>query len=368
MDSKKDEDCLNKELDQLREKIDLIDERIVSLVNKRAKHVIKIGHHKQKGDSPLYRPVREQKIYQTLRKINKGPFSTEALLSVFREIMAGSIALEGGLTVAYLGPEASYTHMAAKKKFGDSIELFPVPSVPEIFEEVSNSNFTYGIVPVENSNEGMVTHTLDEFITSDLLIYSELFLNVSHCLLSTEKDKKKIKKVYSHRQSLGQCKHWLRANLPGIDLIETASNAKAAIMAKDEKGSAAIASSIASDLYGLRILSKRIQDLPNNVTRFLVIGQDHNPPSEDDKTTILCSIKDRPGALFELIEPFYRYNINMTKIESRPTKKQLWEYNFFIDFEGHFEGKKIQNLLEEIRSKTLMVKILGSYPKGHIVK
>ncbi len=351
-------------LNELRSKIDFLDSQLIELINKRSEFVIKIGKFKEKQESPLYRPVREQKIYDTIAKINKGPFKTESFLSVYREIMSGSLSLEGELSVAYLGPEATFTHLAAKKKFGSSVTLEPLSSIPEIFEKVENGKYTYGIVPIENSNEGMVTHTLDEFIDSELFIYSELFLNISHCLLSNAENILKIKKVYSHRQSLGQCKMWLMENMPNVELVETSSNAKAAIRAKSEMFSAAIASDISAELYELKILAKDIQDFSNNVTRFLIIGKDLNQISNNDKTSILCSIKDRPGALFEMIEPFYRHKINMTKIESRPTKKQLWEYNFFIDFIGHYQEPKVQQLLEELRSKALHVKFLGSYPKG----
>lgn len=354
----------NENLESLRKKIDNVDRDLIGLINERARYVIEIGRFKTKEDSPLYRPVREQKIYDKIAQLNQGPFKTESLLSVFREIMSGSISLEGEFSVAYLGPEATFTHMAAKKKFGDSLPLSPLSSIQEIFEKVDKGKFSYGIIPIENSNEGMVTHTLDEFVDSNLYIYSELFLNISHCLLSNAENLLNIKKIYSHRQSLGQCKMWLMENFHNVELIETSSNAKAAIMATNGTDSAAIASDISAELYGLKILAKDIQDYSDNVTRFLVIGKDQNPPSGNDKTSILCSIKDRHGALFELVEPFYRNKINMTKIESRPTRKQLWEYNFFIDFEGHYQETKVQELLNELRSRVLNVKFLGSYPKG----
>lgn len=351
-------------LNKLRQTIDRLDSELINIINSRAEVVLEIGQYKEEQETPIYRPVREQKVYEKIKEKNQGPFSTESLLSVFREIMSGSISLEGNLSVAYLGPEATFTHLAAKKKFGNSIPLQALTSIPEIFEYVAKGKYTYGIVPIENSNEGMVTHTLDEFIDSPLVIYSELFLHISHCLLSQQQNRAKIKAIYGHSQSLGQCKHWLAENLPRVDVVETSSNAKAALFARQSAESAAIASDIAAELYGLKIMACNIQDFPDNVTRFLVIGQDFNPPSHEDKTSILCSLKDRPGALYEMIEPFYRHGINMTKIESRPTKKQLWEYNFFIDFVGHFQDKQVADLLDELRSKTLNIKILGSYPKG----
>ncbi len=356
----------NPELEKMRSEIDSLDKKLIGLINDRAKIVLNIGKHKEAQESPIYRPVREQKVYEKISQINQGPFSTESLLSVFREIMSGSISLEGNLSVAYLGPEATFTHLAAKKKFGNSIRLVPESSIPEIFAKVETGKYTYGIVPIENSNEGMVTHTLDEFLNANVIIYSELFLQISHCLLSLEDSRTNIQQIFGHSQSLGQCKHWIMDNLPKVELVETSSNAKAAILARQELRSAAIASDIAAELYNLKILAHNIQDYPDNVTRFLVIGKDQNSPSQNDKTSIVCAIKDKPGALYELIEPFYRYKINMTKIESRPTKKQLWEYNFFIDFSGHCTDTSVLDLLEELRSKTLNLRVLGSYPKGLI--
>ncbi len=349
------------ELEKLRKEIDRLDLKIIQLLNKRAGLSSKIGRLKAKSKKSIYSPDRERFVYDRIEKENKGPLSNETLKSVYREIMSGSLALEKPIVIAYLGPPATFTHIAALKKFGSSVSYLPVNSITEVFTEVERGRVDYGVVPIENSIEGAVNHTLDMFMESDLKICSEISLEVSHNLLANCK-MSQIKKVYSNPQVFGQCRIWLEANLPNVELVEVSSTTKAAELAVKERGTAAIASSLAADCYGLNILARSIEDSAHNVTRFLVIGRVESNPTKRDKTSIMFSVKDRVGALHDMLVPFKKYGINLTKIESRPSKKKAWEYYFFVDMVGHYQDKNVKKALGELERGCTYFKILGSYP------
>ena len=277
--------------------------------------------------------------------------------------MSAALALEKPLTIAYLGPEATFTHLASISKFGASVSYISAATISEIFQAVDQKRADYGVVPVENSIEGAVTHSLDRFIDSDLKICSEILFEISHHLLS-HSPLKEIRRVYSNPQVFGQCRVWLETNLPRVELMETTSTTQAAQRAAREDGTAAIASKLAATLYNLPMVAQAIEDLAHNMTRFLVIGRELAAPTGRDKTSLLVSIKDKVGALYEMLTPIRRHRINMTKIESRPSKKKAWDYYFFIDFEGHVQDQKVKRMLEELEGKVRFLKILGSYPRA----
>lgn len=350
-------------INELRKKIDKIDENILELLNKRAEAAILIGEEKSKTRSNFHIPDREMEIIVRLTRINNGPFPNDSLKSVYREILSATLSLERPLTIAYLGPQATFTHLAAMNQFGSSAVYIPSDRLDTIFSEVEAGRADYGVVPVENSMEGVVTHTLDLFVDSNVHICGEILLEIHQNLLSRCKNMKEIKKIYSHPQPIAQCRLWLEGNLPKTPHYEVSSTAKAAEMAAKEKGAAAIASEAAAGLYGLTMLAKDIEDSKNNYTRFLIIGKIKRGRSGSDKTSILVSIKDRVGALYDILNPFAKSKINLTKIESRPLRKRAWEYVFFIDFEGHIEDKKVSDTVEKLKKDVLFLKILGSYPK-----
>ena len=351
-------------LKRLRSQVDSIDARILELLNKRAAVILKIGKAKGKSGQPAYVPDREKKVYDNIISKNKGPMPKESLKAVFREIMSGSLRLERPLKIAYLGPELTFTHLASMEKFGSSVDYIDCGTITDVFSEVEKSRADYGVVPIENSIEGAVNHTLDMFVDANLKICSEIYLEVSHSLLSIEKNKASIKRVYSKREVFGQCRLWLETNLPRVELKEVSSTARAAEIAAKEKGSACIASARAAEKYGLGILYNSIEDSEHNVTRFLVIGKNEAAPTGEDKTSLMFSVKDKAGALHDMLVPFKKYGINLTKIESRPSKVRAWEYYFFVDLEGHYRQAKIQRALCELKKSASYVKILGSYPIG----
>lgn len=351
------------EINKLREEINKIDDKILNLLNKRAKVAITIGRNKEKRGISVYMPHRERDVVNSLIKKNPGPLSSEVLKNIYREIISASLNIQKKLTIAYLGPEATYTHEAATKKFGLSSDYIPLINMKEIFSAVEKDIADFGVVPVENSTEGVITHTLDMFIESDVKICDEILLPISHYLLSMSK-KRAIKKVYSKDQALAQCSMWLQKNLPRVPLKEVYSTAQAVKLAAKEKFSAAIASQLASRLYNLPIVAKNIEDFSVNVTRFLVIGKEPGKPTGNDKVSLIFSLKDRVGALYSSLEPFYKHKINLTKIESRPSKIKLWEYYFFVDLEGHCEEKRVKKAIEELKPLCTFLKVLGSYPKG----
>ena len=353
------------DLKRLRKTVDSIDSRILALLNKRAKVILDIGKLKAKRHESVYVPDREKDVYDKLIAKNKGPLSKESIRAIFREVMSSALSLEKPLEIAYLGPELTFTHTAALKKFGSSVSYTGCETITDVFAEGEKGRADYGVVPIENSIEGAVNHTFDMFADSDVKICSEVFLEISHSLLSKDADKTRIVKVYSNPQVFGQCRLWLEANLPKIELVEVSSTAKAAEKASKEKGAACIANESASKRYALKVLYRSIEDSTHNVTRFLVIGKASGKPTKEDKTSIMLSVKDKVGALHDILVPFKRHGINLTKIESRPSKVRAWEYYFFVDMEGHYSERKVSRALEELRKETVYLKILGSYPAGN---
>lgn len=344
-----------------RKKIDSVDAKIVDLLNERAKLSFAIGKEKIRSHKELYSPAREKEVLKRVKALNKGPMTAEAFEAVYREIMSSSLSLEKSLRIAYLGPRASFTNLAAIKKFGSQVTYVPCNNFADIFQQVESGESDYGVVPIENSIEGAVTYTFDLLVDSDLKICSQILLEISHNLLS-KYPLDKIRKVYSNPQVFGQCRHWLFNNLPHADLIDVASTTKAAQIAAKEKNAACIASLLAADVYGLKVVKKDIEDLAHNITRFLVIANHDVPATGKDRTSILFSIKDKVGALHAMLTPFYKNNINLTKIESRPSKKKAWDYYFFVDFEGHRDDKKVKRALTQLEDMCKYLKILGSYP------
>ncbi len=352
------------DIQRYRKEIDRIDDEILRLLNERSKNVMEIGKIKKQSDREgnLHTPGREAEIVDRLMRQNRGPFPNEAIRPVYREIMSASLSLEGPQRVAYLGPRATFTHLACIQKFGESAQYVPVNSIKDVFNEVERGRANFGVVPIENSTEGVVNHTLDMFIDSNLLIYGEVLQEVSHHLLSKADRIEDVKKIYSHPHAIAQCRNWLEANLPHVPLAEVASTSRAAELCADEHSAAAIASDLAGQLYGLKVLKSRIEDNINNFTRFLVLSQKPPERTGKDKTSVMLSVKDKVGALYELLRPFASHGLNLTKIESRPSRRKAWEYLFFVDIEGHVEEERVKKALEEIKSRCLFLKILGSYP------
>jgi len=350
-------------LDKLRKKIDSLDAKLISLLNLRAEVTKEIGKIKMRTGKSIYAPEREMQVLRKIACLNKGPLKKGALEAIYREVMSASLALEKPLKIAYLGPQASFTNLAALKKFGSQVGYIAKNSIAEVFLEVERGVADYGVVPVENSIEGAVSHTLDILVDADLEICSQVILDVSHNLLANCA-KSKIRRVFSNPQVFGQCRIWLNKNLPNAELVDVSSTTRAAELVKKEKNSAAIASLLASKIYALKVLASGIEDSPHNITRFFVIGKNISKPTGHDKTSVLFSIKDKVGALYEMLLPFRKYGINLTKIESRPSKKKAWEYYFFIDIVGHFQDKLVKAALGELERKCNYLKILGSYPTG----
>lgn len=355
---------MNEDINQIREKIDRIDKEILKILNERVSLIEKITHIKKNSNLSYYDPSREKLIIERLKKINPGPLRNEDLEEIIYTIIKTCRNLEKPLKVAYLGPEGTFSHLAVLETFGKKVESLSTRSIEEVFSLVEKKIVDYGIVPIENSIEGVVTHTIDMFIESDLKIIAENLLRVHLYLVSKEKSIKKIKKIYSLPQPFAQCKIYIEEKFPDIEIIEAESTSAAAKKVKQIKNSAAIASKVAADLYGLNILDEKIEDNPHNFTRFLVINNEFAKETGNDKTSILFTIKDKIGALYDMLVPFKKYNINLTKIESRPTKKKPWEYIFFVDFEGYFTQPNVQNALKELEANAVFIKILGSYPKN----
>ena len=350
-------------LANLRKKIDVLDSKIVRLLNSRAELSKDIGRIKRKKGVDIYAPDRESEVYKRLGEKNKGPLSNDTLKAVFREVMSGTLSLEGPIKIAYLGPPATFTHLAALKKFGSSVKYLDCATISEVFGEVEKGRADYGVVPIENSIEGMVNHTLDMFIDSDLKICSEIILDISHNLLTKARKLSGIKAIYSNPQVFGQCRGWIEKNLPRAELVEVSSTTRAAELASKKTNCAAIGSLLAAKRYRLNILARSIQDSKHNVTRFLIVGRTIKVgPTRNDKTSILFSVRDKVGALHDILSPFKRYKINLTKIESRPSKMRAWEYYFFVDMEGHYLNDKVKKALNILKKDCTYFKVLGSYP------
>jgi chorismate mutase/prephenate dehydratase len=353
-----------KTIKNLRQEIDAIDDGILELLNRRAALVIEVGRLKSAKKDSFHVPSREREIYDRLTASNRGPFPNEGLRSVFREIISASLALEAPMKVAFFGPKATFTHQAAMQQFGLSAELVPQKSIPAVFEEVEKGRALYGVVPVENSTEGMVSHTLDMFMESELKVNAEVLLEIHHYLLSRTGRFDDIKKVYSHLQPIAQCRNWLAENLPNVPVVDVASTAVAAQIVNEDYTAAAIASELAASMYDLKIVRERIEDQVNNFTRFLVIGKKLADSSGADKTSLMFSVKDEVGILYRMLEPFANRGINLSKIESRPLKKKAWEYIFFLDLMGHINDPVIAEAVQELKHCCQFVKVLGSYPRA----
>ncbi|MDD5730471.1 MAG: prephenate dehydratase [Candidatus Omnitrophica bacterium] len=351
------------ELKNLRSQIDNIDARIVKLLNKRIGISSDIARVKKQTGKSVYSPDREREVLNKIKSLNQGQIPNEALEAIYREVMSASLSQGTSLNIAYLGPQATFSHLAALKRFGSQLNYIPCESIDEVFIEVEKGNADYGVVPIENSIEGAVNYTLDMFVDSDLKICAQIILDISHNLLANC-PKENIKRIYSVPQVLGQCRIWLQENLRHTELIEVSSTTRAAQIAAKQKGSACIASLLAAKIYKLNIIARNIEDSPHNVTRFFVIGKTDVPRTGRDKTSIMFSIKDHIGALHDMLIPFKKQKINLTKIESRPSKKKAWDYYFFVDLEGHREDPKVKKALEELETHCKFLKILGSYPLG----
>ena len=348
-----------------RTKIDRIDQEILELLNERARCVAEIGRLKDADQSNIYVASRELEIFERLESRHRGPFPREAIRNVFREIISASRSVERGVQVAYLGPEATYTHQAGIQQFGRMAEFVPTATIDEIFRVVEESRAEYGVVPIENSQEGVVSHTLDLFVESPLMISAEVHVPIHHNLLSKSGDLRRVRAVCSHPQALAQCRRWLELNLPEVPQYPTPSTALAAERATRSEETAAIASPVAGEIYGLQVVRSGIEDDASNTTRFLVVSREAPRRSSRDITSLLFSIqRDEVGALHRALTPFALHGVNLTRIESRPTRVRAWEYVFFCDFEGHVEDPKVAQAIEELRPCCDFVKVLGSYPRA----
>ena len=350
-------------LEPLRKQIDALDERIVELLNERARVVVQIGKVKQQHNSPIYAPDRERKVLDKVRKLNNGPLPDRCLEAVYRELMSGSFALEKPLRIGFLGPAGSFSHSAAVMKFGSSVDYVPLSDIPGVFEEVVRGHTDYGLVPVENSLHGGVIDTLDAFLSSSAKICAEVLMSVHHNLMS-KAPWDQVKTIYSKPEVFAQCRRWLSTVAKDRDVQPAASTSKAAEMASQQPGIGAIGSSLAGDIYGLHVLFENIEDNPDTVTRFFVIGREAARKTGEDKTAIMFTTAHKPGALAEVLDVFKENGINLTDIEKRPSKKVNWEYYFFIDAQGHADDPAMSSAIEEARQHCLQLTVLGSYPKA----
>lgn len=355
---------MDTDLSKLRHEIDALDDQIIELLNARAQCAIQVGKIKEVHAQRAYVPERERQVLDRLVKKSNGPLMPDSLRQIYKEVISASLALESPLEVSFLGPEATFTHEATKRHFGMSARLAARRTIPEVFEDVERDRSDYGVVPIENSTEGVVSHTLDSFVTSDLLISAEILLSVSHHLLNRNGTLGGITKVYSHPQALAQCRTWLAQNLPGVPLIDVSSTARAAQLAAEDSSAAAIASDLAASMYNLQIASSHLEDLKSNMTRFLVLGTEEAAPSGQDRTSVMFSLKNAPGILYTALAPFGRNGVDLSRIESRPSRKRAWEYVFFVDVEGHRLDSAVTEAIEELSEASVFMKVLGSYPRG----
>jgi chorismate mutase / prephenate dehydratase len=344
-----------------RKAIDQLDARIVNLLNQRTRHALEIGALKVKGGEEIYAPHREQAVLQRVCRVNRGPITDESLRQIYREIMSSALALQKSMTVAFLGPEATYTHQAALRRFGASLRYAAQRTIADVFTEVSRNRADYGVVPVENSSEGIVTSTLDMFVDSDLKIVSQIVLPIRHCLMSRA-PLRRIQKLFAHPQALAQCRGWVQTHLPEAETIETSSHARSAQLAAARRTAAAIANSLAAERYGLRIVQADIQDDSHNTTRFLVLGRQCSPPSGHDRTSLLFSIPNQVGSLDKVLAWFSKCRLNLTRIESRPSRRQSSESLIFADCDGHIQDVKVAKAIAALRDQGSFVMVLGSYP------
>jgi chorismate mutase/prephenate dehydratase len=350
-------------LDDIRRQIDTIDQELLGLLNRRADLVHEVGVVKKRDGLQIYAPEREEALLRRLISMNEGRLSETSIRAIYREIMSAALALEDDLKIAYLGPEGTWTHQAAVKKFGHSVSYSPQPNFSDVFDQVTRRKADYGVVPIENSTEGAVSHTLDLFVDSPLHICSQILLRIENCLMAAI-PRGEIRTLYSHPQVFGQCRSWIHKNFPNADLVEVSSTTKAAQIAQEQakQGAAALGGPLAAEIYGLDLLETNIQDRATNTTRFLVIGEKTCPPTGHDRTSILFAIHDRPGSLVKALQAFDNFHINLSKIESRPSKRKDWEYVFYVDLAGHCEDPQVAEALAELHQHCSMIKLLGSYP------
>lgn len=353
-------------LDELRKQIDKLDIELVRLLNQRAQVVVEIGKIKNLSDAPIYAPDREKTVLEKVLAANKGPLPDQCIQAIWRELMSGSFTLERPLRIAYLGPAGSFSHSAAVLKFGQSVDYEAVMDIRGIFEEVGKRHCDIGIVPVENSSGGTVIETFDAFIESDVMICAELYMAIHHNLLANCPIEK-VEKIYSKPEVFAQCRNWLAATFKQASTIGVASSAKAAQMAAEEPNTAAIGSRIAAELYGLKVQCENIEDVANNVTRFLIIAKEDTRPTGDDKTALLFSTAHKTGALADVLDVLKKYNVNLTNITSRPSKKRQWEYYFFVDCVGHKLDENVIKGLEESKQHCLQLSVLGSFPRSDAI-
>ena len=359
---------LKLDLEAVRARIDAVDAEIHRCLNERARLAQQVGISKAAGGRAVdfYRPEREAQVLRAARARNAGPLRDAEVVRLFREIMSACLAQQEPLKVAFLGPEGTFTQTAVLNHFGHSVRALPLASIDEVFHEVEAANADFGVVPIENSTEGTVNHTLDRFLSSPLKICGEVELRIRQHLMGTMSALSRIARVCSHPQSLAQCREWLDEHLPGIEQVPVSSNAEGARRARDEQGTAAIAGDTAAEVYGLQVLAAEIEDRADNTTRFLVLGRKLFSPSGEDRTTLLVSVlhTDAPGALYRLLEPLAKHRVSLTRIESRPSRRRKWDYVFFIDFEGHAQDKHIAAALAALKKRTSLCRILGSYPRA----
>lgn len=353
-------------LQAIRERIDALDAQLQTLINERASLAQEVAEVKLAAgeDAVFYRPEREAQVLRRVKERNQGPLPAEEVARLFREIMSACLALERPTTVAFLGPEGTFSHEAVLKHFGHSVKPVPLAAFDEVFREVEAGSADYAVVPVENSTEGAVNYTLDLLLKTPLQICGEVELRIHDHLMSKAPDLVSVKKVYSHSQSLAQCREWLDAHLPAVERIAVSSNAEAARLAAEEPDAAAVAGMSAAELYGLPILESNIEDDPNNTTRFLILGREPVPPSGEDKTALLLSTGNKAGALFKVLEPLARNGISMTRIESRPSRQATWEYVFFVEVLGHQSDPTVSSAFSELAKEAALFKILGSFPRA----
>jgi chorismate mutase/prephenate dehydratase len=354
----------NESVDVLRKRIDHIDAKLITLLNDRASLAKRIGHSKVSNNQEVYAAGREKYILDRVSRLSRGPLPERSIRAVFREIISGCRSLEAPLRIEFFGAEASYAHLAAREKFGSAADLHPSAGIADVFREVRQGRAAFGVVPIENSTEGVVAHTLDLLVESELNICAEIFLDIHHNLLSATGRAEDLKRIVSHPQALAQCRGWLANNFPRVQIDEVASTAHAAMMAAADGGIGAVSSPLAKEVYNLQVIAANIEDHSNNITRFLVIGKSDTRPSGDDKTSLVFSVNDEPGILHRMLQPFARARINLTKIESRPIKERPWEYLFFIDCRGHKDEPRLKKAMKGLEANCDFLKILGSYPSG----
>ncbi len=350
-------------LEQLRSRIDELDRQLVALLNERTRIAMEIGRAKRETGESIFKPERETQVLERTGRYNEGPLPDASLRAIYREIMSAAMSLQQPLTIAYLGPPATFTHEAARMRFGASVDYCSCDTISDVFAAVEKGRADYGVVPIENSTEGAVTHTLDEFAETSLKIVAEIYLRIAqHLLARCARDQ--IRRIYSKPEVFGQCRRFLQAEMAGIELVPVSSTAHAAKMAASEEGAAALAGPQAADQYGLDVIASEVQDLRGNTTRFLVVGARCGRPTGHDRTSLLFSVQHKVGALHRALAAFSQHGVNLCKIESRPNRSVAWEYYFFVDVEGHSEDPPVAAAIEQLAHECTVLRVLGSYPRA----